>query len=249
VRASGSRRAGGHAPPAKPLPTAFPTTPLPPEPRRSSSNPLRREEIRSAQYGISPLSLDKPRSEEESRLEDEQSASGWVVGTFHTPSEETEASNAQQAAAPPKPGMCTRLLVYFFPPFFLISGARSVQVERVPCRTSPNVLQTWPLNVLTSHLHHRLVYYLLFLWRGEGSFHRRGELTQTAGKQVELMRSPRGGGQRGRGRSRSADRPHRWMTECDLPRPELRPSSPNRAWPRCGNGAVRAAAVRGGRTK
>lgn len=99
VKASGSRR--GHAPPAKPLPTAFPTTPLPPEPRRSSSNPQRREEIRSAQYGMSPLSLDKPRSEEESRLEDEQSAPGWVVGTFHTPSEETEASNA---AAPPKPG-------------------------------------------------------------------------------------------------------------------------------------------------
>lgn len=141
VKASGSRR--GHAPPAKPLPTAFPTTPLPPEPRRSSSNPQRREEIRSAQYGISPLSLDKPRSEEESRLEDEQSAPGWVVGTFHTPSEETEASNA---AAPPKPGMCLTLhpsipdcWCSFFFLFLMTWCARFVQVERAQCRTSPNV--------------------------------------------------------------------------------------------------------------
>lgn len=249
MRASGSRRAGGHAPPAKPLPTAFPTTPLPPEPRRSSSNPLRREEIRSAQYGISPLSLDKPRSEEESRLEDEQSASGWVVGTFHTPSEETEASNAQQAAAPPKPGMCTRLLVYFFPPFFLImwcslcaggAGAVPHKPKRVTdvAFERPNKPPPPPPGILP-----------LIPLEGGGLFSSSRELTQTAGKQVELMRSPRGGGQRGRGRSRSADRPHRWMTECDLPRPELRPSSPNRAWPRCGNGAVRAAAVRGGRTK
>lgn len=113
------RKSGGHMPPSKPLPppsqtTSSSSTPSSPtvaplEPQKSSptgrTSPRKREAVRSAHYGLSPLSLDKHRDEEEMRLSgsDERPipSSGWVVGQ---PNSSEDNDSKPREKLPPKPG-------------------------------------------------------------------------------------------------------------------------------------------------
>lgn len=113
--ARAKRKSGGHMPPAKPLPAPSPLSSSPSaaelpsqRPQGKSPSPRKRDNVRSAHYGISPLILDKPRNEEESKLGSEADGSAlpssWVVGQPNS-SEETEAKTRdRQSGPPPKPG-------------------------------------------------------------------------------------------------------------------------------------------------